>query len=434
MEHSQVTQTPPPNAKRIFVDVSETLALDVRTGIQRVVREVARKASAAQGRFEIIPVVAVSGAFHRLSARGQQQLVAPTVVVHKPAKPARPTIRGRAAKLLLAPFPGLIKRLQAWRDARGMDRMLDGFWSGPAVQPGPGDRVVLADTYYLSSALEAGAAAARNGAALIALTYDLIPISHPHLHDVGMVDHFMRAVPRGMELSDGVLTISDWCIGEIQRLGVTKPLGRFYLGYDIPTPAGEAPDPAAWPAGLWDGDVPVFLMVGTITTNKGHPVALQAFERLWSEGVECRLLMVGRAGWEVDTLIRQINEHPQFGRQLFMVHGASDAMVDEAFRRAHAAIIGSIVEGFGLPLVEALARGLPVIASDIAVFREIAGSDTVLHYEQSDDRALAAAVKAMIAEREAYARRASEFSWIDWDESRDAFALETDRLAMQAGK
>jgi alpha-1,2-rhamnosyltransferase len=108
-------------------------------------------------------------------------------------------------------------------------------------------------------------------------------------------------------------------------------------------------------------------------------------------------------------------------------------MVDEAFRRAHAAIIGSVVEGFGLPLVEALARTLPVIASDIEIFREIAG-DTVLRYEQSEPEALAGAVEAMLAERETYAQRARQFRWIDWNGSRDAFAREVDRLAKQVGK
>jgi alpha-1,2-rhamnosyltransferase len=255
--------------------------------------------------------------------------------------------------------------------------------------------------------------------------------------DAESVANFARTVPPGMDASDGVLTISDWCVGELRRFGVTKPIGRFYLGYDIPAEpkqnGGREAEPATWPAGLWEGGVPVFLMVGTIATSKGHPVALQAFESLWAQGTECRLLMVGRPGWEVDTLIRDLNQHPERDRRLFLVHGASDTMVDEAFRRAHAAIIGSVVEGFGLPLVEALARTLPVIASDIEIFREIAG-DTVLRYEQSEPEALAGAVATMLVERETYAQRARQFRWIDWNGSRDAFAQEVDRLAKQVGK
>lgn len=428
-----MTQSPQPGKVRIYVDVSETLGLDVRTGIQRVVREVAREPFAADGRYEIVPVVAVAGRFYRLSARGEQQLTAPSPTTYRPGKPARPTVRGRAAKLVLAPFPGLIKRLQAWRDARGMDRLLTTFRKGRPVQPRPGDRVVLADTYSLSSALAAGMAARKEGAALIALTYDLIPISHPELHDIGMVNHFRNSVPRGMDSSDGVLTISDWCVDEIKRFGVNKPIGRFYLGYNIPTDKTDTmPMQAGWPDALWVPDTPVFLMVGTIASSKGHGIAISAFEQLWRDGSDARLLLIGRPGWE-EALMGRIAGHPEAGKRLFVVHGATDTMLNDAFHRATAVIQGSAVEGFGLPVVEAMARHVPLIASNIPVFREIAG-DAALYYPQPDSGALAQAVRTMVQERETWAARARDFAWISWTEARDQFALEADRVARAAGK
>ena len=419
---------------RIFVDVSETLGLDVRTGIQRVVREITRKHEAVNGAFEIIPVVAINGCFHRLSARGDQQLRAPSDVTYVPAAPYRAPLSIRFARALLAPFPELARKARRRRAAKLFDKRLEVFAQGGPIAVGVGDRVVLADTYGHSTAQRAANAAQARGAAVIALTYDLFPLTHSYLMDAESVALFANTVPPGMEASDAVLTISDWCISELRQFGVTKPLGRFYLGYDL-SKRETAPQNGdfTWPAGLWDGDVPVFLMVGTIATSKGHPIALAAFERLWTMGVEARLLMIGRPGWEVDTLIRQLNGHPELGSRLFLVHGASDEMVDQAFSRAHVGIIGSVVEGFGLPLVEALARDLPVIASDIPIFREIAG-DAVLRYEQSDPAALADAVRRMLADREAYAKRARAFEWLDWDGARDAFASEVARLAEQAGK
>ena len=425
----------PSKPTRIYVDVSETLGLDVRTGIQRVVREICRKAQAADSQFELIPVVAIAGQLHQLSARGRSQLHSPPATTYVPAAPYRTPMLIRLARALLSPFPKLVRKARQRRAAKLFDARLAPFAEGAALHPATGDRLVLADTYTHSTILRAGGRAQHRGAALIVLTYDVFPLTHAYLLEEESVDIFVRGVPPTMEASDGVLTISDWCIGEIRSLGVTKPLGRFYLGYDIPTDlaGAEQVDLADWPRDLWDDGSPVFLMVGTIATSKGHDVAIAAFERLWGEGVEAKLLMVGRPGWEVETLIRRLNEHPELGRKLFLVHGASDAMVDEAFRRAFAAIIASVVEGFGLPLVEALARSLPVIASDIPVFREIAG-DVVLRYEQSDPAALAQAVKTMIARRQTYAARAAAFEWIDWNTARDAFALETDRLARQAGK
>ncbi len=432
---NQVTQAAPPTRTRIFVDVSETLGLDVRSGIQRVVREICRRGEAVNGSFAIIPVVAIGGEIYRLSETGSKRLHSPPAHAYAPSAPYQTPMAIRLVRGLLSPFPAIARRVQRQRAARLFDKRLAEFGEGVPLLPTWGDRFVLADTYGHSTILRVGIKARRRGAALIALTYDLFPITHSNLMDTESVRSFTNTVPAGMNASDGVLTISDWCIGELRRFGVVKPIGRFYLGYDIPAVLGDdaCTHGAAWPEDLWDANAPVFVMVGTIATSKGHDVALTAFERLWGEGVDCRLLMIGHPGWEVETLIRRLNQHAERGRRLFLVHGASDALVDEAFQRADAAIIGSVVEGFGLPLVEALARSLPVIASDIAIFREIAG-DTVLRYQQSDPAALAAAVRTMMAERETYAARARAFSWLDWDGSRDAFALEVNRLATQAGK
>ena len=423
-----------PAATRIFVDVSETLGLDVRTGIQRVVREITRETRAADGTAEIVPVVAVNGELYSLSDHGEKQLRSPGGPAYAPAAPYRTPLPIRVARALLSPFPELTRKMRRRRAGKLFDERLAVFCKGSPIVTGAGDRVVLADTYGHSTVIHAAARARARGTAVIALTYDLFPITHSYLMDDESVANFANTVPAGMDGSDAVLTISDWCVGELQRFGVTKPIGRFYLGYDIPAD-GAALDGSIdpWPSGLWDGGAPVFLMVGTIATSKGHDVALAAFERLWAEGADCRLLMVGRPGWEVDTLIRRLTSHPELGRRLFLVHGASDNMVDEAFRRAHAAIIGSVVEGFGLPLVEALARDLPVIASDIAIFREIAG-DAVLRYEQSDPKALCTAVETMLREHAAYRTKAETFAWLDWNGSRDAFVSEVGRLARQAGK
>ena len=428
-----MTATTPSRPTRIYVDVSETLGLGIRTGIQRVVRGIARGQTAVDTRFAIVPVVTVGGKFYRLSPDAYDELVSPAPLNASRVKEGRSTLQGRAAKFLLAPFPRTVKRLQAWRSARIMDRALAACRAGEPVTPGPGDSVVLVDTYFLSGALRAGRSAVRTGAAMICVTYDMTPITHPEGHDESIVRHFVDTVPRGMEASDAVLTISDWCIEEIRRFGITKPIGRFYLGYDIPdVPAEALSDGEKFPKGLWEDGAPVFLMVGTISTRKGHVIALKAFERLWQERSNARLLLIGRPGWE-PRLKQRFAEHPELGGRFFVLNDASDALLAEAFRKATAVIQGSAVEGFGLPVVEALARDVPLIASDIPVFREIAG-DAALYYPQSDSAALARAVGQMLREREHWARRARDFKWLDWTEAREQFVDECERLARIAGK
>jgi glycosyltransferase involved in cell wall biosynthesis len=124
--------------------------------------------------------------------------------------------------------------------------------------------------------------------------------------------------------------------------------------------------------------VPSFLMVGTIEPRKGHEAVLTAFEALWAEGHQINLVIIGRKGWLVDALCRKLAGHEQLGKHLFWFEGASDEYLDLVYEKSSCLMAASEGEGFGLPLIEAAQRGLPIIARDIPVFREVAG--TGAHY------------------------------------------------------
>ena len=112
---------------------------------------------------------------------------------------------------------------------------------------------------------------------------------------------------------------------------------------------------------------------------------LLAFERLWSEGSDASLIFFGRGGWRSYDLLMRLRSHPMVGRHLFWFEDGSDADLAFAYRRASALIFASRCEGFGLPLVEAMRYGLPVLASDIPVFREV-GGDYPDFFRAGDDR------------------------------------------------
>jgi glycosyltransferase involved in cell wall biosynthesis len=116
-----------------------------------------------------------------------------------------------------------------------------------------------------------------------------------------------------------------------------------------------------------------FLMVGTVEPRKAHREVLAAFERLWRTGVDVTLVIVGKEGWMSDSLATQLRSHPEQGRRLFWLDSIADEMLDRLYAASVALIAASRGEGFGLPLVEAARHGLPVIARDIPVFREVAG-------------------------------------------------------------
>jgi glycosyltransferase involved in cell wall biosynthesis len=131
---------------------------------------------------------------------------------------------------------------------------------------------------------------------------------------------------------------------------------------------------------------PSFLMVGTIEPRKGHSVVLAAFELIWAAGGKEQLVIVGKAGWMVDSLIGKLRKHRERNKRLIWIEDASDEYLDRIYACCRCLIAASHGEGFGLPIIEAASKGLPIIARDIPVFREI-GGDQAYFFDAAADAA-----------------------------------------------
>ena len=112
-------------------------------------------------------------------------------------------------------------------------------------------------------------------------------------------------------------------------------------------------------------------MVGSIEPRKGHIVALRAIAHLQRLDVPAKLVVVGRVAWGGRAIAKALRRYERLGWVEWYAD-ADDAVLSEQYKEADGLIAASYAEGFGLPLVEALQAGLPVLASDIAVFRDIA--------------------------------------------------------------
>jgi glycosyltransferase involved in cell wall biosynthesis len=102
---------------------------------------------------------------------------------------------------------------------------------------------------------------------------------------------------------------------------------------------------------------------------------MEAFEQLWSEGDDVQLVIVGRIGWLMGDFVEALENHPQQGLKLFWLTEASDEFLAKIYESCSCLLAASIDEGFGLPLVEAMYYGKPVLARDIEVFRETGGAN-----------------------------------------------------------
>jgi alpha-1,2-rhamnosyltransferase len=203
--------------------------------------------------------------------------------------------------------------------------------------------------------------------------------------------------------SDAIVCVSrstaqsfvDYLAQHDYALDPRRRIGWFRLGADLEPDAGR---PSRRVTAIGATRAPFFLGVGTLEPRKGYSVALDAFERLWAAGLDARYVIVGRRGWGSQALERRIRSHEEIDRRLFWLDDADDASLRHLYERAHGLISASFAEGFGLPLAEAAFHGLPTIASDIPIFREIAGA-RARFFAPLDADALCAAIRESLEAR-----------------------------------
>ena len=223
------------------------------------------------------------------------------------------------------------------------------------------------------------------GSEVIHGVYDLGPLTTPALTSPVIETAFSTWVRHILGNSTGLLCISRAVADEVYELvkaiELPRPMkiGYFRLGADF---ADVTPD-GQWLSFL--GKKKTFLMVGTIEPRKGHRIVLEAFERLWREGADVNLLIIGKAGWNVPLLMQKLECHPEAEQRLFVRTNVNDSELAAAYEAAEALIMASYLEGFGLPVVEAGNLGCPVIAPDLPVFREVGYAAPSIAFFRGED-------------------------------------------------
>ncbi|WP_417660013.1 FkbM family methyltransferase [Pseudidiomarina sp.] len=375
---------PEPAPRRLFVDISELHCRDARTGIQRVVRSVLSELfEAPPAGYEICPVFAQKGQPWRHTAH-----FAPSIA------PAQEIAEGQEIAV------------------RAGDIFL-GLDLGAHLFP-------EAETWLHDFRLA--------GARVFFVVYDIIPLLYPQYAVEAIHTAFVVWMQSLARQADGLLCISAAVAGDVRQWlsenGAPLPhpeVRHFHLGADIDhsLPSRGRPDDAeAILARL--ADAPVFLSVGTIEPRKGQQQTLDAFEHLWQSSSDVRLVLVGKEGWMMEAFAARLRQHPELGYRLFWLEGISDEFLEEIYARSDCLIAPSLTEGFGLPLIEAAQHGLPIIARDIPVFREIAGSHA-FYFSGTRPADLAKRVHQWLELRAGRKAPASTgMKWLTWTETTTA--------------
>lgn len=200
--------------------------------------------------------------------------------------------------------------------------------------------------------------------------HDLIPITHPEYGRSGEADrHRARLRTIGRHASAILVNSEDTGRRTLAHLAAEgfgrPPVAVGHLG--VEAAFGHA-GPRFTP------DRPTFLVCGTIESRKNHLLLFQIW-RLLAErhgAAAPRLVVVGRRGWEAESAIDMLERCPGVRAHVIEASGLSTHGLAALMRSCTALLMPSFTEGYGIPVVEAAASGLPVIASDIAVHREIA--------------------------------------------------------------
>jgi glycosyltransferase involved in cell wall biosynthesis len=164
---------------------------------------------------------------------------------------------------------------------------------------------------------------------------------------------------------------------------------------------------------------PYFLCVGTLEPRKNVRLLLTVWERFSAESPPCaKLILVGKPSWTQGDDFQRIRDLEASGVVEIRSGLADEALLD-LMAGARALLFPSLAEGWGLPLSEALAMGLPVLASDLPVFREI-GQGAPEFLPAADADAWESSIRAYAAAgsdaRLAQLARMRGYQPITWDE------------------
>jgi glycosyltransferase involved in cell wall biosynthesis len=257
---------------------------------------------------------------------------------------------------------------------------------------------------------------AKHGRCLVVTVHDTVPFTHPEtLTRRGAVWH--QAMIKRAALRANAIVVPTQAVAEDLAKHAPGPATVAVIPHGVPDVFLADPSPAQAAATAADLALPdrYVLAVGTVEPRKGLDVLIEAMAKPYAPDLP--LVIVGPRGWGDVDLTALGQRHGLTDGRLRVLGRISDADLAVVLRRAAVLAVPSRAEGFGLPVLEALAVGTPVVHSDVPALVEVAG-DAGVPVPRGDARTLAATLHAVLDDgpgtRERVAQgqlRASAFTW-----------------------
>jgi glycosyltransferase involved in cell wall biosynthesis len=257
------------------------------------------------------------------------------------------------------------------------------------------------------------------GVPVVATLHDAIPLSHPEWatpkHRT-VKNIYMRAAAHWAEV---IITVSAAMVpGVVEQFRVSaERVTVIHNGVDDEWFQRIPPETRRTILAQYRLAPGFFLTVGTLQPRKNLARLLAAYRALPARiRREHPLVIVGQMGWGMDDLLPAIRAAQAAG-EVFWLDYVPDAELRTIFQSAHALVFPSLYEGFGMPVVEAFASGVPVLTSNVSALPEVAG-DAALQVDPRDVEAIRDAMLRLADDSALCARlivagslRARQFSW-----------------------
>jgi hypothetical protein len=278
--------------------------------------------------------------------------------------------------------------------------------------------VVLPDVPLGGPAAALAGIAECSGNQLTAIGYDLIPITSAEtrpVHESAAAGEWLvplKSARRIAGISSSATAEFRGFARMLSAQGVEGPEVE-----EIRLPAINAPSWFIPPADVTTSR-PRIVLPGTREPHKNHDAVLHAAERLWAEGLDFEVRLVGGNGWTDRHLRAMIARLKAGGHPLVDVGRVSEEDLWSELASADAVVFLSLHEGYGLPVVEALAVGTPVLTTAYGSQGEIASDGGCLTADPRDEESIVDALRRLVTERElreSLAREARERPQFSWD-------------------
>lgn len=247
--------------------------------------------------------------------------------------------------------------------------------------------------------------------------HDLIFERYPEHHTRRNRLFLKLAMPTFVRAADAVIAVSEHTKRDLMEL-YRCPAEKIHVIYEGIDDDFNPASPAAVSALRRRYGIarPYLFMMGTLEPRKNHAAALHALARLKANGRPHQLVAAGGAGWlfePVNALVQALG----LADDVIFTGYVPQEDVPAFYTGADCVVMPSLYEGFGFPVLEAMACGTPVVCSDASSLPEVAG-DAALLVPPTDDELLAANVERILTDggltttlRDRGLRRAARFRW-----------------------